>query len=280
MNPARARRPLLLLAVVLLAVAPALLGGMPARAAGPLAASVSSATPVTGSIGGTHVLAIGGHGAYYVNATGGPAYAANGSRVGNLTYYATIAGVNTTGSSISPASDPIYNGTSPVATLTVGSVAETLTLNVLISSVYKTQNESINLTYTVHVVQPYVVSATIIDVSTSDVLSFPIIVSLDGTQVGNVSIATITPNAPYHFSFSYLTLGLSTGWHTFTISLAKEHGLVVFADGATSYSVSIYVPGPPPDYTIWYIVGLVAFVGTIFILVTRVAARRRGAQRK
>ena len=271
--------------VVLLGVSLALgragaTSGPVGAAASPVRPEVSAATPVTASVGGTHLLAVSGHAGYYFNATGGPAYAPNGSRVGNLTYYASIAGANTTGISLNPDQDAIFNGTAPVSTLTVGTVAETLTINVMFSSIYAGANESVNLTYTVNVVQPYLVSAVIEDVSSADVLSFPVIVSLDGAPVGTVTVATLTPDSPYHLSFSYLTLGLSAGWHTFSISLASQHGLVEFSGGATTFSESIYIPGPAPDYTLWYVVGVVAFVGTIFILVTRVAARRRGASRK
>jgi hypothetical protein len=255
-------------------------GGAPGRATNPSGLAPAASTPVTASIGGTHLLPANGHAGYFFNATGGPAYAANGSRVGNLTYYANIAAVNTTGVTLNPDQDSIFNGTAPVSTLTVGAVAETLTIHVMFSSIYQGANESVNLTYTVNVVLPYVVSATIEDVSSSDVLSFPVVVSLDGAPVGTVTVATLTPNTPFHLSFSYLTLGLSAGWHTFSISLASQHGLVAFAGGATTFSESIYIPGPAPDYTLWYVVGIVAFVGTIFILVTRVAARRRGANRK
>jgi hypothetical protein len=267
------------LLVLLLALA---LGGgarAPARA-GTAPIEADSSGSLTASVGGTHLLGLGGHTAIYFNATGGPAYAANGSRVGNLTYYASLSGPNTTGATLNPDQDAIFNGSAPVSTLTVGSVAESLTINVMFSSVYQSQNQSLNLSFTVHVVEPYVLSATVEDVSSSSVLGFPVLIYLDGSVVGNVTVGTLASNHPYHFTFDYLTLGLSPGWHTFSISLAGEHGLVVFAGGSTTFQQSFYVPGPAPDYTIWYIVGVVAFVGTIFILVTRVAARRRGAARK
>jgi len=275
-------------ALALLSVLVALLLVSALARAPPASAGRSEPTPIspatagtlTASVGGTHLIGVGGHAAVYFNATGGPAYAANGSRIGNLTYYASLAGPNTTGATLNPDQDAIFNGSAPVSMVTVGPVAETLTINVMFSSVYQTHNESLNLSFTIHVVEPYVLSATIVDVSHASVLGFPLLVYLDGSPVGNVSIGTLSSNQPYHFTFDYLTLGLGAGWHTFSLSLASEHGLVLFSGGSTSFSESFYVPGPPPDYTIWYIVGVVAFVGTIFILLTRVAARRRGAARK
>ena len=69
-------------------------------------------------------------------------------------------------------------------------------------------------------------------------------------------------------------------WHTFSISLASQHGLVTFPGGAQQYSQSFYVTGPPPDYTVWYVAGIGAFLGAVFIWSTRVAARRRGRAKK
>lgn len=276
-----APRVAIVLALLLTAAALASALALPTSGRSPATSPLATATnPVTGSVGGTHLIGVGGHAGYFFNATGGPAYAANGSRVGNLTYYASVSGTNTTGVTLNPDQEAIFNGSSSVSTLTVNSVPQTLTINVMFSSVYRGTNESVNLTYTVNIVAPYVLSATIVDVSSSDVISFPVDIYLDGNFVGNVTVSTLSPSTPYHFSFDYLTLGLSPGWHTFSISLASEHGLVVFAGGATSFSQSFYVPGPAPNYTLWYIVGIVAFVGTIFILLTRVAARRRGAARK
>jgi len=268
--------------VVLLALALARAGPAVAlpRAASPSALAPAAGSSLSASVGGTHLLGIGGHGAYYFNATGGPAYAANGSRVGNLTYYASVAAGNTTGVTLNPDQDAIFNGSAPVSTLTVSSIPQTVTINVMFSSIYQHQNQSVNLSYTVSVVQPYIVAATVVDISTSSVLSFPVVVALDGNPVGSVKVATLTPNSPYHFTYDYLTLGLAPGWHTFSISLASEHGLVAFANGSTQFSQSFYVPGPAPDYTLYYLLGIVAFGGTIFILLTRVAARRRGAARK
>ncbi len=55
---------------------------------------------------------------------------------------------------------------------------------------------------------------------------------------------------------------------------------MTFPGGAQQYSETFYVNGPPPDYTIWYAAGSVAFVGALFIWSTRVAARRRGRAKK
>jgi CARDB len=269
----RTSHSVLVLALVLgVAFAGLALAGTPARAA--------ATTPVTGSVSGPTVLALGGTGHYTIVGTGGPAVAPNGTQVGNITYYITLAATNLTGVSVTPAQaalGPNLNGT-PI--LIVGAITEVVTMTVMISSVYQHQNVSTNLTYSVTVVQPYVVTATLVNVSDTTVLAFPLAIYLDGNPVATVEVSSMTPGNEYNLSYQYATTGLSSGDHTFTISLAAQHGLVVFSNGAQSYSQTFYVTGPAPNYTIWYVVGIVAFVGVLFIFLTRVAARRRGALRR
>ncbi len=257
-------------------------GGSPAG--GNAASSASSGlTPATGSvtanITGPSVVALRASTTYIIQATGGPAVAPNGTIIGNLTYFAQVLGSNLTGVTLTPTSSLILNGTPGRPILEVANTTEVLTIQVEVTSVYQTQNQSINITYLVHVVQPYVVQATLVTGS-ANVGQFTILVALDGTQVGNVSVPNLDANQNYQFSYSYVTLGLSAGTHTFTLTLLVPRGLVTFGNGQNSYSVSFYVPGPTPNYSLWYLAGAVAFLGTIFILVTRLAARRRGAAKR
>ncbi len=164
--------------------------------------------------------------------------------------------------------------------LSVGTITETLTITVEIASVYQTANVSTNLTYTVNVVQPYVLTLDLISTASVTILGFTLIVDLDGTPVGTISVPSLTAKQSYTATFSYATLGLGSGYHTFTVSLPNEHGLVTFAGGSSTYSDTFYVPGSPPNYTLWYLAGAIAFFGAIFIFLTRVAARRRNPSRR
>jgi hypothetical protein len=271
------RGPTLAVVALLVLAGLAALGARAPNVAGLAPAATSS---VTGNISGPSIIAYGDHDYYWFNATGGPAIAANGTQVGNLTYFASLAGANLTGVSIQPNSSAFFNNTPLKALISVGSAAETLTLTLLVTSVYKSQNESTNLTYTINVVQPFVFSLHLVAGPLVTVTAFPLTVYLDGNPVGTMSIPTLTPNETYTASFDYAVLSLASGMHTFTASVANEHGLVTFAGGGTTYSTTFYVPGAPPDYTIWYVAGAVAFFGAIFIFVTRVAARRRTPSKK
>lgn len=240
----------------------------------------NSSSTVVGNITGKTVLGFKAAAYYFINASGGPAFAANGSKIGNLTYYASVTAVNLTGVAVIPSTSGFANAAAQRTQLSVGNISEVVTIVVEIASVYQKSNVSINLTYQVNVVQPYVLTLSLVSDSSSTILGFLLLVDLDGTPVGTISVPSLTAHQSYVATFPYATTGLSPGDHTFTVSLVNEHGLVTFAGGGTTYSETFYVPGPPPDYTLWYLAGAVAFFGAIFIFVTRVAARRRAPSRK
>lgn len=253
------------------------LGAVGVAPAHPIA---STATPVQGNVSGKSVLAFNAASFYFINASGGPAFAANGTMIGNLTYYASVTATNLTAVSVVPSTSGFSGGAAQKTELTVGNVSEIVTIVVEIASVYQSSNATLNLTFTVNVVQPYVLTLSLVSDASSTVLGFILIVDLDGTPVGTISIPSLTARESYTATFQYATTGLASGEHTFTVSLTNEHGLVSFAGGGSSFSTSFYVPGPPPNYTLWYVAGGVAFFGAIFIFLTRVAARRRAPSRK
>ncbi len=277
-DPTMSVRPALLLVALLLSVA-LVTTGAPATSAREVPAA-SAATPLVGNITGPTVMGYNSHRDFGINGTGGPAYAANGTLVGNVTYYASVTGANTTGVSISPTESAIVNVSGTQVLLTVGNVSEVLTIVVELASVYQTNNESLNLTYDVTVVEPYTLTMTILSTTSATILAFTLLIYLDGTLVGSVSIPSLTGKQSYAATFSYATVSLGSGYHTFTASLVNQHGLVTFANGATTYSYTFYITGAPPNYTLWYVAGAVAFFGAVFIFLTRVAARRRNPARK
>jgi hypothetical protein len=271
------RRTGVLFALVVLLVVPV---GLLAGSA--LAAPVRDAatTPVTGSITGPTVVGTNSTDRYLVSGFGGPAVSANGTVVGNLTYYATLVGRNLTGVSFDPASAVFKSNASLSARLHPGNTTQTLSIDIMVSSTYLGKNDSTNFSVSVTVVQPYVISATIVNPTNATVSAFAVYVTLDGTVIGEVNVSSLAPGRSTRVTYDYPTLGLSTGSHTFALSLVQLHGLVTFSNGQTVYTETVYVTGPAPSYTLWYIAGIVAFFGAIFIFLTRVAARRRGTARR
>ncbi len=271
------------LGAILLAFLLATSGGTLLLTAAPaVAGAVPAGTPgnVTGNISGPTVIPTNNNETYFVNGTGGPAIAPTGEQVGNLTWYATVAGTNTSSVVVFPTTGTLKNSTPGVTTVEPGALLQALTLTIEIVSTNTTANETTNITLVIHVVQPYTLVMELQASRDAGVAAFNITILLDGNYVGKVHIPNMAAWANYTADYEYATLSIASGTHTFTASLASEHGLVTFPGGDMNLSVSFYVPGAPPSYTIWYVAGIVAFFGALFIFVTRVAARRRAPARK
>ncbi len=242
----------------------------------------AATSAVTGNISGPTAVALNSTtNVYYLNATGGPAIAPNGTQVGTIDWNSTIAGVNITNVSLVPSSGTITAGKPLPVDLAVSNVSETLTISVVLTSSHDGLNATATISYVLEIVEPYVLRGALVVGPNAGTLPFKMVVDLDGTRVGTIAIPSLKPSETYNFTFDYATTGLAPGTHTFTISLQdQDQGLVTFAGGSREYSASFYVPGPAPNNTIWVVVGIVAFFGTLFILASRVAARRRGVARR
>jgi hypothetical protein len=237
--------------------------------------AATSYPPITETTTGPSVV---GRGAlqvqYVVNGSGGPAEAANGTLVGNITFNATLTGNNVTTAAIAPPTGVLVGG-SVTLRFTAPNQTEVVTLHIELTSKYKAAIESKNFTTLIQVVEPYVLSGTLVAGSTA-VSGFNMTVTVDGRAVGRVVVPTISANGSYHFTFNYVPQGLAEGWHTMAVSVAPEHGLVTFAGGVQQLSVQFYVSGAPPDLTLDFAVGLAAFAVAVFIWGSVVGARRRG----
>lgn len=229
---------------------------------------------VTGTITGPAVVGESLTAEYTVTGAGGPAEAANGTLVGNITFNATLSGNNVSTASIEPPTGVLING-SELLRFTAPSLVEVVTLRVELTSSYAGLNASTNITTQIQVVAPYVLAGTLYSGSTT-VNAFNLTVTLDGAPVGQVSIPTLSADTSHAFSFDYVTAGLAPGWHTLSVSLADEHGFVTFSGGVQQYSLRFYIAGAPPDYSLDVGVGLAAFALAVFIWGTVVGARRRG----
>jgi len=217
---------------------------------------------------------------YTVTATGGPATAANGTVVGVYDYRASYTALNRTGILFgSQAVGVLVNGTTSLR-FTAPAVVEPVTLAVLITSTYQGVNATQNVTVLVNIVQPFVLRATVVVGGGASVAPFNLTVTLDGAPVGQIGVVGLSAGQTYPVSFRYVDTGMPSGWHTFSVSLAQEHGLVTFPGGAETYTSTFYVAPPPADNTVWYLSGTVAFFGAIVIWTARVGARRRGKSKK
>jgi hypothetical protein len=266
--------PIAALLLVLAAVAVAiLLPAAPARAA-----AVNYPT-LTGHIEGPNIIGENLTATFPVFATGGPAFGFNGTQVGTLSFSASLTGTNTTGTNIVPTAGVFTNGEVNLS-VKANNLTQTLVISVDVTSGHTgATNVSTNLTYRVQVVQPYTLAATLVVASSFGTLPFDVTVLLDGSPVGSVAIPSLTAHASYALKFSYVNPSLGPGWHTFSIDIGQEHGLVTFQGGAQQFSQSFYVQPATTNWSWVYVAAGVITVGAIFIFLTMVFGRRRGRRR-
>jgi hypothetical protein len=251
---------------------------------GPLAPdSTARALPSYGNLAATVLgpanVGLNGNATYTVNVTGGPAVAANGTQVGIYSYNASVSAGNTTNVLISPSSGSIINGTVNL-TFKGGNLSQQVTIYVAVTSSFAGANDTVNASYSVNVIVPYRFAATIVTGSGASLAGFNLTVFLDGAAVGQIIVGTLAANTHYPISFNYVDPNIAPGWHTFSVSLSEEHGLISFLGGAQSVSESFYVTGPAPNYEFDYAFGIVAFVGVAFILLLRAGGARRPRTKK
>ncbi|MFZ0830388.1 MAG: hypothetical protein WCB18_08795 [Thermoplasmata archaeon] len=236
--------------------------------------AATSYPTIVGTITGPSIVGRALQANYIVNGSGGPAQAANGTQVGNITFNATLSGTNVTTASISPPTGILVNG-GVLLRFTAPNITEVVTLQVELTSSYAGANVSMNFTSKIHVVAPYVLGGTLVAGPTT-VTGFNLTVTVDGVPVGRVVVPTIAANSSYSFTFDYVPQSLAAGWHTIAVSLAPEHGLVTFKGGLQQLSMDFFITSPPPDYALDVAVGIAAFAVAVFIWGSVVGARRRG----
>jgi hypothetical protein len=252
--------------------------GLPAPAhAVPTHAATTSYPPIVETTTGPTVVGKTLQATYTVTGSGGPAEAANGTMVGNITYNATLSalnGQNISAASINPTPGVLING-SVILRFTAPNVTGKVRLEIELTSTYNTTNATKYFNSTIQVVPPYILSGLLVAGPTT-VTGFNMTVTVDGTAVGHVVIPTIVANGSYRFTYDYVPESLGAGYHTISVSLAPEHGLVTFQGGVEQISLQFYVAGPPPDYALDVGIGIAAFAVAVFIWGSVVGARRRG----
>ena len=122
--------------------------------------AATSYPTIVGTITGPSIVGRALQANYIVNGSGGPAQAANGTQVGNITFNATLSGTNVTTASISPPTGILVNG-GVLLRFTAPNITEVVTLQVELTSSYAGANVSMNFTSKIHVVAPYVLGGTL-----------------------------------------------------------------------------------------------------------------------
>ena len=252
----------LLAFVALAAIAAVLLAGTP-HAAG--------ASQVAGALSGPDALAPGGQGAFFLNASGGPAADANG----NYSIRFWITGSDLTGGLPLPAS-PQTQQTNVTGhfrfNVTAPRKEQAITVVVEINSTAGRVTEKGTVTRAVTVIAPIVFSATFRNPGGAAALNVPVKFYVDGKFVGATNLSRVDPNGTGTATFSYLPAGLAPGSHTVRVEAdLNRNGIIEPDKGEVSVTDVFY----KKDFELtWPWAGL-AIVVIVFFSALIVRARRR-----
>lgn len=193
----------------------------------------------------------------------------------NYTLTAYIGGENLTG--MSPQSTiHTFHPTNPDFSFNVTppSLSQKLYIRVVAAAQYGPSNVTSTSTYQVTIVTPVVFHAQVLNKGVSTVHNLTIDFYLDNSQfpVGNVTVATLSPNQQVIVNFTYPFESLTRGEHTLTVSAQSS---LIQINGNTGTSTSHFYYGTPPNYNWIYYVAIIVIAVMAFLAFS--AGRRPAA---
>jgi len=213
--------------------------------------SAQDEVPYEVEITGPTYLGLGQSGSYAVHVTGGP-----GGKFNYSAQVSTIAALVTPSSGSS-------NGT---FNLTVKAPAEAqdvvLTVNVTSSTGAKISSSE---RYTIKIVEPVVIKATVKNAANMTVSNVPIEFWADG-QVLNSTTFTINGNSTKTVMYNWTSPSIAPGLHNITIKIDPNNQFVKFATGGSEYSTTIYIGDP--GFGTWNLVLAIALAFLLFFAFT------------
>lgn len=233
------------------------------------AASAHTAPSVQAVLQGPTLIANSTTAHYKLIVGGGPA----SSGGGNYSYTATVSARNTTGVSISPVSGSSALGVFYV-NITAGGSAEVLTAKFNITS--GTGSDRVNVTreFLITVVHPVVITVPVSNEGNVGVQGANITLYINGHYIGTKEV-NLSAGATENVTFVWLAYSYPQGKSTATV-IVNSTGSLVFSNGQTETSFTIYIPGNGNRLVEDYIIVGIIFAAALFVLL----ALRRAKPRK
>jgi len=254
----------LLLSLALLALVAAALA-VPAARAEPVAVVVSGPTAVAPS--SSHP--------YTIKVTGGPAAAVTTGATYTINYM--LQGDNTVGG------DPVILRTLAnakgefVVNLTAPSSEGTVQFYVKGTSSDGSANETTETRYTIHVALPIELRATLRNNGAATATNVTVYFYVDGTLVGNTTVARLAAGAQVDVNFTYVPVGLAEGQHTVKITADLDHDGTIEPEGGELLQESFfYKSGRSVAPAIFATVTVFILVILVFVLLAIRRQRRQG----
>ena len=248
--------------IALVAVAAVLLAGAPRAGA---------QTPVAGRLTGPSALAPGAAGAFFLNASGGPA----GEGSGNFSIKYYITGTDTAGG-VPIKSSPGTVAGNPAGrfefNITAPQREQVITVVVEINSTAGPRFEKATVTRAVTVITPIVLAATFRNDGGAAAVNITVTFYVDGKLAGTAKISRIQPKATATATFSYLPVGLAPGAHSVRVEADLNKNGVIEADKGEVAVLDVFYK---KDFELTWPYAGVIIVATVSISALVIRARRR-----
>jgi hypothetical protein len=225
-------------------------------------------------ITGSNIIALNSTSSYQIAVSGGPAIDG-----GTYQYYAYLQGNNVSSTNVFPS-----NGTSLTGKFYINVTApaqiENIELIVTANSTLGNVTMHGKQTMILRVIHPMSISGTIYNNGIITLNNINIKFYLDNTYIGNITISKIGPKQNYTFTYNYTIQSLSAGYHTIKMQIVNGYNLVLFSNNLNYNTVTFYVPGPVPNYTIWYEATGIVLVGVVILILLIYFTSKRNKPKK
>lgn len=200
----------------------------------PQATTGNAGGPIVASLSGRTIVANGTTQGYVLNVTGGPV------GQGNYSYTAFVYAKNTTGLSVTPTTGTDAQGVFYL-NLTAGVQPEIVTLTINITAGAGSQQVYSVKSFLVNVVRPVTVTVPVTNEGPSGVQNANVSLYVDGSYVQSRNV-TLSAGQTTNVTFTWLAYHYPAGSNIATVSI-NASGHVLFSNGETQTSFTIYIPG-------------------------------------
>ncbi|MCL4325796.1 MAG: hypothetical protein M1481_03075 [Candidatus Thermoplasmatota archaeon] len=214
---------------------------------------------VTVIVSGPTLTAINQSYFYNITVAGGPA-----TDGGIYQYHAYLVGKNISAIAVAPANSSSKSGKF-VVNITMPAIAQTVTLvvtgNSTLGNITKNSTEKIPI----NVIKPLLIHSIIYNRGLITLDNVTVEFYLDGTFIGSSLVPSILPFTNASVFFNYTVASLPTGYHT--VKVVVNNTMIVFSNGKNYETITFYVPGPPPNYTLIYELTAVSVTVAIVLII-------------
>jgi hypothetical protein len=231
--------------------------------------SAEAASPLFVSVTGPTTVAASETRLYNISAVGGPGEGPGG----NYSMTAKLVGPHVNDTLVTPGNGVDRNGTFQVS-VKMPSVAQTVQLEVVITSSDLVTTLNLTKDYSISVVSPIVISVKVVNSGLIAVQGVPIDFFVDSVKIFSTTV-NIAANSSQTVVYNWTVSSLSVGTHEVTVQLDPTNEFVTFEGGGAVFTKTIYYGSPGYGSSDGLIIALIALMLFVLYIIYRRPKRKR-----